>query len=110
MIYIGIDVAKDKHDCHFVSHPDDEVLCDNLQISNSLEGFNQLFNTILEYSNNDLSQVKVGLVVSSKEKSIRAINLASHLSVLVFLSVRDLRNRLTLKGLSSTTLTRCRFK
>ena len=61
MIYVGIDVAKDKHDCHFVSHPDGEVLCDNLQISNSLEGFNQLFNTILEYSNNDLSQVKVGL-------------------------------------------------
>ena len=25
MIYIGIDVAKDKHDC-FITHPDGEVL------------------------------------------------------------------------------------
>ena len=61
MIIIGIDVAKDKHDCHFMTYPDCEILCDNLQISNSLEGFKTLMNTILEYSNNDLSQVKVGL-------------------------------------------------
>lgn len=42
MIYIGIDVAKNKHDC-LISNSDGEILFDHFTISNSLEGFDFLF-------------------------------------------------------------------
>ncbi len=60
MIYIGIDAAKDKHDCHFVNS-DGEVLLDNLRILNNLNGFNKLKQAIEQLSNGDSSQIKVGL-------------------------------------------------
>ena len=60
MIYIGIDAAKDKHDCHFVNS-DGEVLLDNLRILNNLDGFNKLKQAIEQLSNGDNSQIKVGL-------------------------------------------------
>ncbi len=60
MIYIGIDAAKDKHDCHFVNS-DGEVLLDNLRILNNLDGFNKLKQAIEQLSNGDSSQIKVGL-------------------------------------------------
>ena len=41
MIYIGIDVAKDKHDCFAISS-DGEVLFEKLTIKNTLDGFNLL--------------------------------------------------------------------
>ncbi len=41
MIYVGIDVAKDKHDC-FISNSDGEVLFHAFAIPNSREGFNAL--------------------------------------------------------------------
>ena len=59
MIYVGIDVAKDKHDC-FITNSDGEVLFDAFTIINNLEGFTDLFNKILSTSN-DLSKIKVGL-------------------------------------------------
>ena len=59
MVFIGIDVAKDKHDCFFVNS-DGEVLCDVLTIPNSLDGFNVLFSKIKSVSP-DLSKTKVGL-------------------------------------------------
>ncbi len=60
MIYIGIDAAKDKHDCHFVNS-DGEVLLDNLRILNNLDGFNKLKQAIEQFSTGDNSQIKVGL-------------------------------------------------
>ena len=39
MIYVGIDIAKDKHDCYIVT-PDGVLISDNLRITNTLEGFN----------------------------------------------------------------------
>ena len=60
MIYVGIDVAKDKHDCHFVTQ-EGEILLDNLTIQNNLDGFNELFNLIEQFSKENLKQVKVGL-------------------------------------------------
>ena len=42
MIYIGIDVAKDKHDC-FITNSDSEVLFKAFTISNNLDGFNDLY-------------------------------------------------------------------
>lgn len=59
MIFIGIDVAKDKHDC-FVISSDGEVLFDVFTISNTLYGFNDLLAKIKSVSS-DLSKTKVGL-------------------------------------------------
>ena len=59
MIFIGIDAAKDKHDCFIVSS-DGEVLYDVFTISNTLDGFNDLLSKIKSVSS-DLSKTKVGL-------------------------------------------------
>lgn len=59
MIYVGIDVAKDKHDC-FITNSDDEVLFQSFTIPNNREGFESLFQRIQSVSE-DLSKVKVGL-------------------------------------------------
>ena len=40
MIYVGIDVAKDKHDC-FITKSDGEVLFKAFTITNNLDGFNE---------------------------------------------------------------------
>ena len=49
MIFIGIDAAKDKHDCFIVSS-EGEVLCDVFTISNTLDGFNDLLSKIKSFS------------------------------------------------------------
>lgn len=59
MIFVGIDVAKDKHDC-FITNSDGEILFDSFTIQNNLEGFDELLKRIKSTSN-DLSKVKVGL-------------------------------------------------
>ena len=59
MIYVGIDVAKDKHDC-FITNSDGEVLFKSFTISNNREGFETLFHRI-ESVSLDLTKVKVGL-------------------------------------------------
>ena len=48
MIFIGIDAAKDKHDCFIVSS-EGEVLCDVFTISNTLDGFNDLLSKIKSF-------------------------------------------------------------
>ena len=59
MIFIGIDAAKDKHDC-FIVNSDGEVLYDVFTIPNTLNGFNDLLLKIQSVSP-DLSKTKVGL-------------------------------------------------
>ena len=59
MIYIGIDVAKDKHDC-FITNADGEVLFKAFTITNNLDGFNDLYQKI-ESVMDDVTKVKVGL-------------------------------------------------
>ena len=59
MIYVGIDVAKDKHDC-FITNSDGEVLFKSFTISNNRVGFETLFQRIKSVSD-DLTKVKVGL-------------------------------------------------
>ena len=59
MIYVGIDIAKDKHDC-FITNSDGEVLFKAFTISNNLEGFNNLYQKI-ESVMEDITKVKVGL-------------------------------------------------
>ena len=45
MIYVGIDVAKDKHDC-FITNSDGEVLFKVFTITNTLDGFDKLLFSI----------------------------------------------------------------
>lgn len=59
MIYVGIDVAKDKHDC-FITNSEGEVLFDVFTIPNNADGFQNLYQKISSLSN-DLSNIKVGL-------------------------------------------------
>lgn len=59
MIYIGIDVAKDKHDC-FITNSDGEVLFPVFTIQNNRNGFDDLFSKIQSISS-DVSNIKVGL-------------------------------------------------
>jgi len=59
MVYVGIDVAKDKHDC-FITGTGGEVLCDVFVISNNMDGFNDLFHKIRAASES-FGNVKVGL-------------------------------------------------
>lgn len=59
IIYVGIDVAKDKHDC-CIANSDGEILFNPFTIANNREGFETLFQRIKSVSS-DLSKVKVGL-------------------------------------------------
>ena len=59
MIYVGIDVAKDKHDC-FITNSDGEVLFPVFTIQNNRDGFDDLFAKIHSIST-DVPNIKVGL-------------------------------------------------
>jgi len=59
MIFVGIDVAKDKHDC-FITNSDGEVLFKPFTITNNIDGFNDLYQKI-ESVMEDVTKVKVGL-------------------------------------------------
>ena len=59
MIFVGIDVAKNKHDC-FITNSDGEILFDVFTISNNLDGFNDLYLKVASVME-DVSKVKVGL-------------------------------------------------
>ena len=59
MIYVGIDVSKDKHDC-FITNSDGEVLFNAFTIANNRDGFNKLYQKI-ESVMEDITKVKAGL-------------------------------------------------
>lgn len=59
MIFVGIDVAKDKHDC-FICNSDGDILFDSFSISNNMDGFDSLFQKISSVSD-DLTKIKVGI-------------------------------------------------
>ncbi len=59
MICVGIDVAKDKHDC-FILSSEGAVLADVFTIANNLEGFNTLLDKLRDCSSPQDS-IKVGL-------------------------------------------------
>ncbi len=59
MIFVGIDVSKNKHDC-FITNTDGEVLFKSFTITNNLDGFDELYQKI-EAVMEDVSKVKVGL-------------------------------------------------
>ena len=59
MITVGIDVAKDKHDC-FIMNSEGEVLFNPFVIQNNREGFDSLYEKICSVAD-DFTKVKVGL-------------------------------------------------
>ena len=59
MISVGIDVAKDKHDC-FIMNSEGEVLFNPFVIQNNREGFDSLYEKICWVAD-DFTKVKVGL-------------------------------------------------
>ena len=59
MIYVGIDIAKDKHDCYIIS-AEGEVLAEVFTVANNMDGLDLLFQRIKSVAR-DLGKVKVGL-------------------------------------------------
>lgn len=59
MVCVGIDVAKDKHDC-FILNSEGTVLCDVFTIPNNMEGFQKLLQKI-KGCTSDSDRIKVGL-------------------------------------------------
>ena len=59
MIYVGIDVAKDKHDC-IISDSDGVIRFPTFTILNNKQGFGELL-TNLKTCGSDLAKIKVGL-------------------------------------------------
>ena len=59
IVSVGIDVAKDKHDC-FIQSSEGEVLADVFTISNNLDGFNILLEKIRACTSPQ-DKIKVGL-------------------------------------------------
>lgn len=59
MIYVGIDVSKDKHDCCILSS-DGQVLLKPFSVPNNIEGFNCLYSVIISFEKSP-NNVKVGL-------------------------------------------------
>ena len=59
MVCVGIDVAKDKHDC-FILSSEGEVLADVFTIQNNAEGFDVLLQTIRRCTRPE-NKIKVGL-------------------------------------------------
>lgn len=59
MLFVGIDVAKDKHDCYILSS-EGEAPFGNFTITNNIDGFELLLSRI-ESLTQDFSKVKVGL-------------------------------------------------
>lgn len=61
MLFVGIDVAKSKHDCCIIDS-DGVLYTDSLRINNDKEGFDKLYNTILSIlDSSEINKVKIGL-------------------------------------------------
>lgn len=97
MIFVGIDVAKDKHDCHILDS-DGVVLCDIFSFSNSAEGFNELLQRLDSCGTPE--NTKVGLESTGHYSTNLLTFLKNHcFEVVVFnpLSVNRLRTASTLR-------------
>ena len=57
MIYVGIDVAKDKHDCFIVSS-EGEIIKDVFTFKNNIDGFNLFLDAIPDVPKD---KIKVGI-------------------------------------------------
>lgn len=96
MIYVGIDVAKDKHDC-FAMNSDGEILIENLTFKNNYDGFNSFFNSISKFEQN-LDNIKVGLEATG-HYSNNILNFLTSKGFHVYV-INPLQTNLYRKGLS----------
>ena len=60
MLYVGIDVAKAKHDC-CIMDSDGVIHCLNFTFLNSRQGFNDFITLVKKCNGNNLNNIKVGL-------------------------------------------------
>lgn len=60
MLYVGIDVAKYKHDIAVIDH-DGTIFIRHLQIKNTREGFTQLQNTLVNLQNSTGEDIQIAL-------------------------------------------------
>ena len=96
MILVGIDVAKDKHDC-CITNTDGEMLFDIFTITNNSESFDILYERIRSVAP-DLSKVKVGLEATGHYiYNILSYLLDKHLTAYV---INPLHTNFYRKGLS----------
>lgn len=96
MIYVGIDVAKDKHDC-FAMNSDGEILIEKLTITNNLDGFETLYNSLMNFSNS-LDNIKVGLEATG-HYSNNILNFLTEKGFNIYL-INPLQTNLYIKGQS----------
>ncbi len=59
MVYVGIDVAKDKHDC-LILNEEGSVVFNAFMIENNREGFDKLYENILSVEK-DTDKIRIGL-------------------------------------------------
>lgn len=96
MIYAGIDVAKDKHDC-FITDSDGLVLYEPFTIQNNHNGFNELM-LRLKSCSEDLGNIKVGLEATGHySDNLLEFLITQNLSTVV---INPLHTNLYRKGLS----------
>ena len=96
MIYVGIDVAKDKHDC-FAMNSDGEILIEKLTITNNLNGFETLYNSLMNFSDS-LDNIKVGLEATG-HYSNNILNFLTEKGFNIYL-INPLQTNLYVKGQS----------
>ena len=96
MIYVGIDVAKDKHDC-FITNQYGEVVKAHFTIKNNRKGFNELYKKITS-STKRLSSVKVGIEATG-HYSFNILNFLISKNLTVYV-LNPLHTNLFRKGLS----------
>ena len=96
MILVGIDVAKDKHDC-FIQTADGKVLYKAFSFANNYDGFEELYAKIL--SCND-DEIRVGLEATGHYSyNLRGFLLSKELATFVFnpLQTSQFRKSLSLR-------------
>lgn len=94
MVFVGIDVAKDKHDC-FAVDSDGIVVCDNFTFANSSVGFAEFLQRALSWG-----KIKVGIEATGHySQNLLSFLNAHNFDVVVFnpLSVSRLRTASTLR-------------
>lgn len=96
MIYVGIDVAKDKHDC-FAMNSDGEILIEKLTVANNLDGFETLYNSLMNLSDS-LDNIKVGLEATG-HYSNNILNFLTEKGFNIYL-INPLQTNLYVKGQS----------
>lgn len=96
MIYVGIDVAKDKHDC-FITNQYGKVIKSHFTVTNNRKGFNELYKKILS-STKRLSSVKVGIEATG-HYSFNILNFLISKNLTVYV-LNPLHTNLFRKGLS----------